>query len=281
MCVGVVTGIFSPFFGPLLMVRSGNEARAWAVTSSHRAEQRDEGGDVVDADVEERARAGLEEEERVRVPVLHAVAEHGGAEGDRLADEALVQQLAHRLEAAAEEGVGRGADVEALLLRDLEHRLRVVEVDRERLLVVDGLAGLQRHHADLGVGGGDGEVHDELDVRVGHQLLDGEGLDAELVGAGLGAVGEHVGDADDGGVVEGGAEVLAVDLGDDAGADDADPDRFACCAGHLDVPFPYGAHGHGTDPTTGRPVPVMMAVFAGGGNVGRTRLSFPRRLSSF
>ena len=66
--------------------------------------------DVVGAEIEHRSRAGLEKEVRVRMPVLHAAAHHmAGAAGDR-AELALIDQAAHQLMRAAEEGVGRAAD---------------------------------------------------------------------------------------------------------------------------------------------------------------------------
>ncbi|MGC4033329.1 MAG: hypothetical protein QM754_16680 [Tepidisphaeraceae bacterium] len=68
--------------------------------------------DVVRPHVEHRAAAGLEEERRVRVPVLVAAADHERGEADRLADQAVVDDLARRLQARAEEGIRRAADAE-------------------------------------------------------------------------------------------------------------------------------------------------------------------------
>jgi hypothetical protein len=50
---------------------------------------------------------------------------------------------------------------------------RALPVDREGLLVPDVLAGVEGLVGDLGVGGGDGEVDDDLDGVVRQQLVDG------------------------------------------------------------------------------------------------------------
>ena len=79
-----------------------------------RTDQVDQVGDVVGAEIEDRAAAGQEEEVRVRMPHLHARAHHvAGARRDA-ADLALVDIVARKLMGAAEEGVRRAADLQAL-----------------------------------------------------------------------------------------------------------------------------------------------------------------------
>ncbi len=86
------------------------------------------------------------------------------------------------------------------------------------------------------MGGRDRQVDDQLDVGMREELIDGEGLDAELIRAGFRALGEHVGDADELRRFEGGREVLAVDLGDNACADDADADWPGSSVAHENHP---------------------------------------------
>ena len=121
----------------------------------------------------------------------------------------------------------------------------------ERLFAVDVLAGGDRLQADLDMGARDGEVDDDVDARVGEQIVDRFGLDAELGGLLGRDLGLHVGDAAD---VEHREvlhrlEILARDI---AGADDADAQTLPC--GHVmssddadgavrpDAPLVLGAH---------------------------------------
>ena len=113
--VGTSTLIIVPYFGWLVMVRSGKVIARRAGDAAHRADQVDQGGQVVGAHVEHRAAAGLVVELGIGVPALVAVAQHEGGGGHRLADPAVVDQLAAGLDAAAQEGVGRAADAQALL----------------------------------------------------------------------------------------------------------------------------------------------------------------------
>ncbi len=193
----------------------------------HRADQVDQVRDVVGADVEDRSGAGQEEEARVRVPVLHAVAHHvRGARGDG-ADAAVVDELARQLVRAAEEGVGGRPDAQAPGVGDLLQPLALVDGEDEGLLGIDVLARLERHQGDAVVRVGDGEVDHHVDVRVGEELVHRLGAHAELLGARLGGgrvevgAGAHLEALEERGEPEIGG-------GDVAAADDADAER----AGH-------------------------------------------------
>ena len=70
-----------------------------------RAEQADQRRDVVRTDVQQRTAARAVEEVRVRVPALGSRVHDRGVRPDRLADRALVDERAGRLQAAAEERV--------------------------------------------------------------------------------------------------------------------------------------------------------------------------------
>ena len=82
----------------------------------HRTDELDEVGHVIGPDVEDRTGAGLVEPGRVGMPVLQAAAHHVGGARHDLAEHAAVDDVAHLLVGAAEEGVRRRADVEAALV---------------------------------------------------------------------------------------------------------------------------------------------------------------------
>jgi diguanylate cyclase (GGDEF)-like protein/PAS domain S-box-containing protein len=202
--------------------RAGGEAaRGLARDPDHRAQQVDQLGDVVGADVVDRPAAALEEEVGVGVPGFHAVAEHGGGAGDDAADPPGVERAPARLMRGAEEGVGRAADAQPLGGGDAQQRLRLVEARGERLLRVDVLAGLDDLPADRPVRHGHGEVDHGLDLGIGEERVDRHRGEAELRRPGLGRLAPEIGtglDADQ--PRAGGA--LEIGLADVAAADDAD-----------------------------------------------------------
>jgi hypothetical protein len=108
--------------------------------------------------------------------VFVAPAHHEGGGGDRCADGAGVNQLATGLQAAAEEGIGGAAHAQPLLCGQRQHLAPFGARQRQRLLVVDGLAGRQRRQGDLAVGLGRGQVEHHLDRGVGQQVGHGQGL---------------------------------------------------------------------------------------------------------
>ena len=129
-----------------------------------RPEQLDQAGDVVRADVEQRTGAALKQKGRVGVPGLRSRLLHQGQRGLRLTDVPARHRPADRLRAGAEKGVGGGADPEIRLGGGLQQLGGAVGVERDRLLVVDVLAGRDRRQGDLGMRLRDGQVHHDVDV---------------------------------------------------------------------------------------------------------------------
>ncbi len=213
---------------PRLRSRPGRPAGAAPARGGRhprdRAEEGHQRGEVVGADVEQRAGARLVEEGRVRVPGLGSEPEHGGGGRDRRADGAGAHRAHRRLDAGAEERVGRVPHEQSAFGGLGEQLLARGRDGGERLFAVDVLARAQRRRGDLGVGGRDREVDDDLHLGQGEDRVeaarDGHAVLARRRG---GAVGVQVGDAEDAHVGEGaeGPQVLAAD---DARADDGDAD---------------------------------------------------------
>src|SRR5690606_3008812 len=97
-------------------------------------------------------------------------------------------------------------------------------VEGEGLFGVDVFAGLERAGVYGGVGGGDGEVENEIDVGRGEKLVDRERADAMFAGLGLGTSGIEVGAGDDlDEIIPGGTgEILIADY---AATDETEVDR--------------------------------------------------------
>lgn len=203
-----------------------------------RAEQADQGGQVVGTDVQQRARAAGEEEAGVGVEDLGALVLHGGLGEQRPPDDALGDGALGGLHAGAEHGVGGDADAQARPLGGGQQRGGGLAVQAQRLLAPDVLAGLDGGEGHLGVDGGDGQVDHQLDVGVREDLLGGAGGgDAVLGGLAAGALDVEVAEGEHLHVGEG-AEVLEVGVGDDADADQADADGSgAATRAHAASPF--------------------------------------------
>ena len=99
------------------------------------------------------------------------------------ADRALVDQLAGGLETAAKEGIRSTADQDTLFRSEGEQFTPLLAGRGQRLLVVDGFPGGDRLHRDIGVGERDREVHHQLDIGVGQQVIHGHRRDTVLRGA--------------------------------------------------------------------------------------------------
>ena len=184
-------------------------------------EQGDDRGQVVRAHVQERAGAVREELLGVRVPGVRAADEHRRADGERLADRTLVDQGAARLEGAAQEDVRRAADPQPELVGQSEELEALRHVDRERLLGVDVLAGLERRAGHGAVRSGRRQVEHDVDRGIGQQLLDrGHGQAVRLAELD-GLLAHEVGARDELERVERG-RMLGVVPADHAAADDAD-----------------------------------------------------------
>jgi len=156
------------------------------------------------------------------VPALWAAGEHEGDAGDGRADGAGVEEFAGVLQAGAEEGVRGAADAEVFLAGEGDERGGGVAVDGEGFFVINGFAVVEGVEGYLGVGGGDGEVEDDVDFLALEELLRGEdGGDFEGGGLCLGAGGVEIGEGDDFQVREAGG-IAEVDRADVAAADEAD-----------------------------------------------------------
>ena len=191
--------------------------------AAHRAEQVHQCGEVVGPHVEHRTAARLVVERRVGVPALVAGAGHERHRVQRLADPAVVDQLAAGLVAAAEEGVGRAAEQHAGSLRAAHQVLALGARHRQRLLAPHVLAGIDRRPRYRVVCRRNGQVHHQVDRVVGNQLFRRErARDAELRRLRRRALANQVGARHH---VQNGKLPAALEVGraDLAASDDADP----------------------------------------------------------
>ena len=186
-----------------------------------RPDQVDEVGDVVRPDVEHGTGADLEEEVRVRVPVFHAAAHHVRGAVRDLAQLLAVDDVAHLLVRAAEEGVGRRADIETALVGLGLELLAFLEREHEGLLGIGMLARRNRIERDLVVRRRHREIDDDVDLGVLQHLVGRHRGDAELLAARLGRGRHDVGDAADLDALEQRREPQ-IGRGDIAGTHDAD-----------------------------------------------------------
>lgn len=162
--------------------------------------------------------------------------------GERYADVAALDHPSCRLQARAQEGVRRAPEPQSGVLGFLEQAQAALAVEREWLLAPDVLARAHRGCGDLDVRRRDGEVDDDLHIRVPQREFRCAVLgDPELLGPCPGGLGEDVGDHMDLEVRER-REVVQVVGADDARADDGDADRSAahrasaCAAGRVGEP---------------------------------------------
>ena len=191
----------------------------------HRAEHLDERGDEVWPHVEKRAAAFEVNEGRVGVPAFGAGRQHERRAGERLADPAVIDELARGLQAGAQDGVRRAAQAQAFAVRQFQHFVRFRRVQGERLFAVSVLAGFEHLLADARVDLGHGEVDDDLDGRVGQKFRDAACGNIEFFGFGRRRVGADVGAGFQVQQAEPAAS-LRVGVEDAAATDDADVCRF-------------------------------------------------------
>ena len=154
-----------------------------------------------------------------------AAAEHGGGDGNRRADPAVVDELATGLDAAAEEGIRRAAQQQAVLAGVFHLLDAVLTGAGQRLFAIGVLAGLQGHHIDELMLIGRGQVQHQLDLGIVHDLLVREnGLgDVVFFLSGQRALGDQVAHGDDlNGVRKNGGQVLQIDAGNISASDDSD-----------------------------------------------------------
>ena len=223
MVVGVVTLMRSPQRGrTAVTMRSANPFLAMAATRLDRAEQADQRGDVVGADIEDRAAARLEEERRVGMPVLHAVAHHMGGAADHACRSCPCREACRTVWAPPPRKVsGAPPSFRPRLSASATSLLASSRGERQRLLRIGVLAGREDLVAHLEMGVRHGEVDDRVDLVVLEEAVDRHGADRELLGPGLRDRRNDVGDGDDLDVGEQLAEA-EIGLRDVAAADDAD-----------------------------------------------------------
>ena len=192
-----------------------------------RAEEREQRRDVVRADVEDRAGARSVQERGARVVPLVPGTHEERARADDVAEPAVVDEAAARLQPPAHERVGRAAHPQARGVGDGQELAALRERRGEGLLRVDVLARLQRGEVERRVGIRGREVEHDVDLVVREQLVGRRvrlrqpvlrRLAASLVEVAAGAA-DH---ADDVAVAR---EVGEVDVADVADPDDPDAER--------------------------------------------------------
>ena len=155
------------------------------------------------------------------MPALLAAADHRCGGGERLADRTFVEQRSRRLVRTPEEDVGSAAESLSPGLGE-PHELRGLGPgDRERLLRVDVLPGLERRARHGHMRKRRREVEHDVDRGRGQQILDRKRFQRVLDGERLAARRLEVGAGNDLERVEGGG-IRRVRAADHAGADDAD-----------------------------------------------------------
>ena len=137
----------------------------------HVAAEIDQRSQIVRTHVEHRAAAVLVVEFRIRMPCLVAVADHEARAAHDVTDHTVIDQFAAGLDARAEERVRRAADPEPLFLRQRHDLLAFFERSGEGLFRIDVLARVQRRHRHVVVLVGAGDVQDNVDLRVGEELV--------------------------------------------------------------------------------------------------------------
>lgn len=167
------------------------------------------------------------------MPRLGTVSDHSCRAADRLADIAVVDQTAAGLKTGAEEGVGRAAEHEPFLVRELDQLESFVELGGKRLLRVDVLAGEQRGARHLVVVSRTCNIQNDIDVRVGKKLIHivvNFRYRVVLRGV-LRLFADEVADSDNLNFAEQLSDVFEVDAAD---ASDTDKTDFECF--HFDLP---------------------------------------------
>src|SRR6478609_3102079 len=140
----------------------------------------DQSGDVVRPHVEHRTASSGVIKGRIRVPALMTRTHESGSASHRLANRALIDELATCLVRATQKGVGRTTHAKATLVGSFEQRSCVGCRESHRLLGMDMLPRGQCHQADLYVRRGNRQVDDDLDRGVAQEFVDRERLEPEL-----------------------------------------------------------------------------------------------------
>ena len=129
------------------------------------------------------------------------------------------------LEPGTENRVGGGTHPEARRVRAAQQRIDAVPFEADRLFGPHVLPRRDRRGRHLHVRGGNGQVHDDLHIRVGQDIIGGPPPRNAVLGRLRAcAFAVQVADDHDFRVREGG-QVLQVGVADDTAADQADTDR--------------------------------------------------------
>ena len=152
---------------------------------------------------------------------------HSASGGDDGADAALVQDRPRLLVRAAQERVGRAADLQAFGSGQIAQGSALFQRQHQRLFGIGVLARLQYPLGDRKMGVRDRQVDDDVDFRVGQQVIDRLRLGIEFGGAGFGKLQVDIRDRTHFDALEQGGQAQ-IGGRDIAAADDADAEF---CAG--------------------------------------------------
>ena len=149
-----------------------------------------------------------------------------------LADRAAGDRVANRLMGGVETAVEADLERDAGA-RDLgERAVELAEVERDRLLAQDRLAGGRRAGDQVGMAGRARADSDGVDVLGPENVIDtGRDVHAELVRDGARGVGRDVADGGERDTGHAGGEQLRVHAPDPPDADDAHAQRCGCAQG--------------------------------------------------
>ncbi len=106
------------------------------------------------------------------MPALRPRRQHECVRSDRLADRAGIDQLAARLQTAAEERIGRAADAHVRGAGRGNESATFPNRQRQRLFAIHRLSGADGGAAHRHVRLRNRQVHDEIDVAIGEQRVD-------------------------------------------------------------------------------------------------------------
>ncbi len=143
-----------------------------------------------------------------------------GAGGDP-PDPPLIHSLAGELVGAAEKGIGRAADGEVFRGRESAQLLALGQRQHQRLFGIDMLAGFEDPLGNREMRIGDGQVDDDVDLRIGQKFVDRLGAHAIFLRAQRRGLRVDIRAGADLDAPEEGGE-LEIGHGDMAASDDAD-----------------------------------------------------------
>ena len=133
----------------------------------------DERSHIIRSHIEHRTAADVVVESGVRMPAFVSVSTHERRSSDRSADFPRVQCLPRGLDTRAEKGVGCRSDTELFYSGGVNELLSAFGIHTEGFFAVDVFARFQDLQTDFDVGSRDREVHDEFDLVICEQFIDG------------------------------------------------------------------------------------------------------------